>query len=254
MQSRGIRTECLKKILPLIAGILGMIGAGAANALTLALDDGNDGFDEVITDNGAGDTNATVGVIVFNQAIGIGNWIVNVTTGLAPPVLEPSNLDLNSVNVSSAGGGTLRIALWETYPDNSDPAFVMDIGGTSNGTLTATASQHAAGTASNILTGTEAPLSSVTPGSGSFGPGPFSASGAFANAASGSPFDLAIDVLITHGVRAGQITSFNAEISPIPLPPAVWLLGSALVLLAGIGRRATRRRNYSAPPRVKGAQ
>ena len=52
----------------------------------------------------------------------------------------------------------------------------------------------------------------------------------FGSVALGSPFSLTISALIAHDA-AGQVTSFDAAVSPVPvpLPAAFWLFGSALV-------------------------
>jgi hypothetical protein len=70
-----------------------------------------------ITDDGAGDiTNGTPGQITF--AGSVGNFMINVTTGLGHPV-QPNtpflaHLHLNNVSVSSNLGGTLTIELSQT--------------------------------------------------------------------------------------------------------------------------------------------
>jgi len=76
---------------------------GANAALTLYLTDGTNSV--LATDIG------NTGLISFNGPLGSGPWVANVTTGLSKPLLTPIRMDLNSVNVSSTGGGDLTIIL-----------------------------------------------------------------------------------------------------------------------------------------------
>ena len=92
------------------AGQCGRAGRGrpAANAaFVMTLSDGVN--TATVTD---GVLNPLDGVVTFNGVLGAGAWIVNVTTGISKPVF-PNNdgfakMDLNSVNVTSAAGGTCR--------------------------------------------------------------------------------------------------------------------------------------------------
>jgi hypothetical protein len=71
----------------------------------------------VVTDNGPGDIEPLLGAIVFSGSVP-GGFTVNVTTGISKPIIGGVNnfaeLDLNSVNVQTAGPGTLRITLEDT--------------------------------------------------------------------------------------------------------------------------------------------
>ena len=76
---------------------------------TMSLSDG--GTTVTITDNGLGDSNPVIGAVTYVGAVG-GNWLVNITTGLSKPVVGSATvpkMDLNSVNATSGGAGTLTI-------------------------------------------------------------------------------------------------------------------------------------------------
>lgn len=163
------------------------------------------------------------GVISFNGSIG--SWTVNVTTGVSDPQIGPGQLDLNSINVSG-GTGTLDILLTDTDYTGPVPAYTADYGGTTMGSVF-------------FLFGYGASNGEFT--STVFTP-PFTVSGgAFSGSATGAvtqndPYSLTISTSITH-TAAGQSTSFNVQLAPVPIPPTVWLFGSGLLGLIGISRR-----------------
>jgi hypothetical protein len=91
-----------------------------------------------VTDNGAGDINSDSGVVVFSG--GVGDFIVNTTTGVTKPLLGSSSspiLDLNSINVNGASSGTIILEFSETGFTNVNATLDMlsVIGGTTAGTL-----------------------------------------------------------------------------------------------------------------------
>ena len=122
----------MKKFAALLAGIA-MMAAGSAWAvpLTLTLND-NLGNVVTIVDGGAGDTlPATVGAINFNGAVG--NWIINLTTGLSGFGGGTPQVDLNSVDFTSSGGH-LTITLSDIILGAwSGPGATSGVGGTSVG-------------------------------------------------------------------------------------------------------------------------
>jgi len=106
--------------------------SSAQATLTLSISDGLD--TDTVTDlDGNG------GVLYIGS---IGDWILNITIGVADPFIGDSNtsrLDLSSLNVtgSSESGGTLYISLTDT--DNDVPVgetgYSIDIGGTTGGSI-----------------------------------------------------------------------------------------------------------------------
>jgi len=117
--------------------------AQASPLFRLRLEDSGTGQGVVITDNGAGDTSASSGVITFNGSVG--SFIVNVTTGLSKPLIGGTNnyaeLDLNSVNVRVSGPGSLRITL-EDGGYTLGPDGPLSVGSLVGGTLNATAGSN----------------------------------------------------------------------------------------------------------------
>lgn len=182
-----------------------------------------------VADSGSG-----AGVIVFNGAIGGTVWNVNVTTGISKPVIGsgPQKIDLNSVNVASTGGGSLRIELTDTgfVSGIASPVFTSVIGGTSGGSLTL---NYAAVDPNNAQF-----ASSIDITGGGLGPftGAFSASAAQqVNVGVGSPFSMTMSATITH-TKAGQVTSFDTEIR-VPEPGTLGMFGLGLLGLGFLWRR-----------------
>ena len=117
--------------------LLGLFAVQTHAAMILTLNDGS-GNTALVQDTDHD------GVLNYNGNLGgSSNWIVNVSTGLSKPLLGSSTeayMDLNTVNVTSSGGGTLTIKL--TDIDFALPAgsyqLTSAIGGTTNGSVQVT--------------------------------------------------------------------------------------------------------------------
>ena len=216
-------------VIVVLAILLGV--QSTSHALTLGF---NDFVSPVfyVTDNQAGvDINPLVGVITYSGPIG--NWIVNVTTGLSKPVIGTAGapqIDLNSVNVTTTLAGHLRFGM-------VDSGFTGPISGGSAGPFTFAVGGTTQGTVFFDAFGEDANTEGFT-GSIFANLGPF-ISGAFSGTTQGgfnatSPFSLGIIGDITH-VGAGS-TSFNASLS-VPEASALILLGSGLIGLVGLRRK-----------------
>ena len=179
-----------------------------------------------VTDGGAGDINPLAGVITYSGSIG--NWLLNVATGITKPVFpgDKPQLDLNSVNLSSSGASAsnLTIAFSDTdFVPAGWQGFNSQVGGTTSGTV-------------NFLSafndGADHTLASL-----GFGGGAFSGSDYSASTPTG-PFSLREVVNILHAAGI-QSTSFNAEVFAAPEAGALLLFGTGLIGL--VGYRRSRR-------------
>lgn len=164
----------------------------------------------------------------------LGTWTVNVSTGLGYPLLGSlswPDLDLNSVNFST-GPGTLTLLLTQggfTVPP--PPGFLFSIGGTTGGNVTAYACAGVMlGNCEDVQLG---PYSSVPLPSFS---GTTSFAVDFADLAV-NDFMVGIQVVINH-TGSRKVTSFDAEVQPVPEPGSMAMLGGGLI---GIGLLLRRR-------------
>jgi hypothetical protein len=211
----------------LLASALVLGVAASAEALPILRLTTSGGATQTLADGDAGDVNSTVGAVTFVNALDA-QWIVNVTTGLSKPLLGSAGapeLDLNSVNVSSAGGGWLDIELTDTGFTAQDAAlFLASIGGTTSGSV----SYKTYFDASNAEFGKATELTSFSE------LGPAFASSASAILTSATPYSLTLLVRVTHA--GAQASSFDATIK-VPEPGTLLLLGAGCLALVPLMRR-----------------
>jgi PEP-CTERM motif-containing protein len=166
------------------------------------------------------------GLISYAGGVGGGVFTVNVTTGISKPIIGPNKIDLNSVNVSTTGGGVLDVGFSDIgFTFAGSPGVKNAIGGTTVGTVTA---QYFVDPANGYFTGQSG-------AQGPFGPGAFSGTASFNAVGLGTPFSISEIATITHtGVGA---TSFNMETSVVPEPTSLVLLGAGFLGSALLRRK-----------------
>jgi len=199
------------------------LAAGSASASAILELSGNS--TTITIPDGDGD-----GMVTFNG--GIDNFNINVTTGLSKPAIGSTDfpyLDISTVNVSSSLPGTLTIKWTDTDFYNADGIIALEglIGGTTLGIV----SFQAYLDTSNAAFGMTTPLCDLGP----FTDGAFSDESIWSGSFS-DPYSLTLVATIIHN-EAGDVSSFNAGLSAVPIPATLLLFGSGLFGLIGIRRK-----------------
>ncbi len=213
------------------AGYIQLQFLDEVSGTNLIVDDGDTG---ALPGHGV-DSNPLTGAILFNGALPNSNWITNVSTGLTYDIIGSASvprLDLNSVNVSSVGEGVLLVGV-SAINYTGPQGWQFQIGGTTDGFVSADALFDGGNdpaffqytTVLGSLSGTGGAFSDQT-------------SGVLSDLDFASPYGLSINTLIIHEDNGEVgITSFNANLSAVPEPCSLILLGCSLLGLLGIGRK-----------------
>ena len=225
----------IMKLMPISVMIVVVLLLGfqsTSHALTLSFYDFvNPVF--FVEDGSAKDSSPLAGVVTFNGTIG--DWIVNVTTGVSKPVLGSAaspEIDLNSLNVTSSSGGHLQFGMVDSgFTGPTAGTFILAVGGTTQGSVSFSAFKDESNseTFGGSTFATSGPFSTASWNATTSGP---------FNAAT-APFSLGLMAEITHAGKAA--TSFDGNLQVVPIPPTAILLGSGLLGLVGLGWRRARK-------------
>jgi len=122
------------------------------------------------------------------------------------PGVKSGSVGFNFADTNSSGGATVNLSTWEGLIDGSNAMSLF----------TSSINCFGAGCTGSIATVSAGPLSQ---------PGGVNSS---------------IGIHLVFDLTAGDTANFNTsfEVSPVPVPAAVWLFGSGLLGLVGVARRA----------------
>lgn len=172
---------------------------------------------------------------IVNFAGSVGNWTLNITTGVSKPAAGSAVspvMTLNSVNASSSAGGTLTISFSDDFFGPTTATMLANLGVTfTSGTV----SYSTYSDSGNALFGMTTGLTSTGP----LGPGSFNtASSTSLNLP--NPYSLTMQVVIGHaGSGTTSLAAGFQEGAAVPDGgSAVFLLGLSLMAMAAQRRMA----------------
>jgi hypothetical protein len=182
------------------------------------------------------DMDPQAGVVVYIASLG-GVYGVNVSTGITKPLLGGSQMDLNSINIQSLADGahTLSIMFSETGYSLLDVTGIGAFGGTiSDNGSTVVASAYfddATNALFNMgtLIGTTGPLSGPAFSTTFTGRGPAAASYSMTQ------------LLTVSTTERRAMFSGDFELTMVPEPASIALLGGTLLFVTGVMRKKLRR-------------
>ena len=187
-------------------------------------------------DGDACDLNTAAGVVLFSASLG-GVYGISISTGITKPFLNGAHMDLNSITVQSLvdGAHTLSIMFSETDYTMLDVSGLAAFGGTiSNNGSTVAASAYF-DDATNALFNLGTLINTTGPLSGPAFSATFAGGGPAV-----APYSMT-QVLNVSTTAQGTLFSGDFELTMVPEPTSVALLGGALLFVAGVARKKLRR-------------
>ena len=232
-----------KRLAVATAALAGALGASApANAVFVAAvcqDLACASSPIIVTDNQAGDTVPGSGVISFSVAAFGYSLVVN--TSQSKPMIGSASapqLDL-TFTATTPGASASNIFLYASDTDfvfNTNPAFLLSLGGTNSGGSGSVNGRAWGGTTNSALQFSGANLLGA---SGALSGTSFSTSVAGGFAPVANPYSLTIGVAITRTTAGTTTGDLNLAVSAVPEPStwALMLMGPALIGLVAVRRR-----------------
>ena len=222
--------------------LLSLLGGQAEAGLILMLSDTADNASVTIVDNGIGDMSSDLGVVTFVGKIG--EFSVNVSTGLSSPVIGSGllpQLDLNSVDAKLTGSkaDVLTIKLTDTgwAPTIHSTTLTQEVGGTLSGSI-ASVNFNTFVDPTNMAFGTGAGTSSGT--ALAFSSSPYSGSNNLQYGPMGGPYSLTEVAVLSAHAGAGNV-SYDFAVAAVPEPSSLVMAGFAVLAGLGVVYRKTRR-------------
>ena len=186
------------------------------------------GHSMLISDNGVGDTNSTIGMIGWSGTLG--SSVVNVAFGVTYPALGTLASPVMDSTINVTGSGKLYAYFVDDGFGPTSGNVIASLGGTTANNVRS----MVYGGNSNVLFDSTILLVDQGP----FGPGAFSGTFNGGSINSPGPYSLRQQVLIDNGT--GGVTSVDALLTVPDAGMTLLLLGAGLTGLAMIGRRQKR--------------
>jgi hypothetical protein len=175
------------------------------------------------------------GTATFIGSLGSGTFTFNSTTGITKPItVDPLLMDTVTLNIASAGAGTLTIT-WSDQDWTWPGGYILDAGGTLTAPAGSTVLYEAFLNNANVLSATTTEIGELGP----FGPGAFAGNLSSGVVASATPYSLTQRLTLTF-TGSGTVSGDFALIA-VPEPASVALLGGVLLVTCAALKRKFRR-------------